>query len=143
MGCIDFSGIHRFEKRSETAIKSNSYSILSSDTSSRFVHGCLRHWWWSRNNVDWETNVAPLLVAVDRHSASVIDEKIYITGGRTNENGRDISTNKVQMYSVETNSWTYRAQMIQGREMHSSVAFKGKLYVAGGFTWKNVSYLGR
>ncbi|XP_077295127.1 spermatocyte protein spe-26-like [Arctopsyche grandis] len=36
------------------------------------------------------------------------------------------------MYSVETNSWTYRAQMIQARVAHSSVAFKGKIYVAGG-----------
>ncbi|XP_077289488.1 kelch-like protein 23 [Arctopsyche grandis] len=87
---------------------------------------------WSSNTGDWEI-IAPLLVAVSNQSASVIADKIYITGGRTNENGKTISTNKVQMYSVETNSWTYRAQMIQGRYNHSSVAFKGKLYVAGGY----------
>ncbi|XP_077299043.1 kelch-like protein 41b [Arctopsyche grandis] len=45
------------------------------------------------------------------------------------------------MYSVETNHWTYRAQMIQGRYSHSSVAFKGKLYVAGGYEYKTDTYL--
>ncbi|XP_077299923.1 kelch-like protein 23 [Arctopsyche grandis] len=95
---------------------------------------------WSSNTGDWEI-IAPLLEAVTWHSASVIADKIYITGGKTKENGKTISTNKVQMYSVETNSWTYRAQMIQGRASHSSVAFKGKLYVAGGLdyqTWTNL-----
>ncbi|XP_077289617.1 ectoderm-neural cortex protein 1-like isoform X2 [Arctopsyche grandis] len=83
---------------------------------------------WSSNTGDWEI-IAPLLVAVKYHSASVIANKIYITGGQTSQWK---SSNKVQMYSVETNSWTYRAQMIQGRHRHSSVAFQGKLYVAGG-----------
>ncbi|XP_077289477.1 kelch-like protein 24a [Arctopsyche grandis] len=95
---------------------------------------------WSSNTGDWEI-IAPLLVAVNYHSASVIADKIYITGGQTSENGKTISTNKVQMYSVETNSWTYRAQMIQGRSYHSSVAFKGKLYVAGGFDSQTSSRL--
>ncbi|XP_077289482.1 kelch-like protein 20 isoform X2 [Arctopsyche grandis] len=92
---------------------------------------------WSSNTGDWEI-IAPLLLAVSQHSASVIADKIYITGGLTSEL---ISSNKVQMYSVETNSWTYRAQMIQGRYNHSSVAFQGKLYVAGGIdsqTWTNL-----
>ncbi|XP_077289614.1 kelch-like protein 23 [Arctopsyche grandis] len=96
---------------------------------------------WSSNTGDWETDVAPLLVAVSLYSASVIADKIYITGGRTNENGKTISTNKVQMYSVETNSWTYRSQMIQGRNGHSSVPFKGKLYVAGGIDRQTSSFL--
>ncbi|XP_077289896.1 kelch-like protein 7 [Arctopsyche grandis] len=92
---------------------------------------------WSSDTGDWEI-IAPLLVAVSNQSASVIVDKICITGGLTS--GR-ISTNKVQMYSVETNSWTYRAQMIQGRYNHSSVAFKGKLYVAGGFDYQTWTYL--
>ncbi|XP_077289810.1 uncharacterized protein LOC143913719 [Arctopsyche grandis] len=92
---------------------------------------------WSSNTGDWEI-IAPMLVAISDHSASVIADKIYITGGFTSER---ISTNKVQMYSVETNSWTYRAQMIQGRHDHSSVAFKGKLYVAGGYDWETSSSL--
>ncbi|XP_077289889.1 kelch-like protein 23 [Arctopsyche grandis] len=92
---------------------------------------------WSSDTGDWEI-IAPLLVAISNQSASVIVDKICITGGLTS--GR-ISTNKVQMYSVETNSWTYRAQMIQGRYNHSSVAFKGKLYVAGGFDYQTWTYL--
>ncbi|XP_077289483.1 kelch-like protein 25 [Arctopsyche grandis] len=92
---------------------------------------------WSSNTGDWEI-IAPLLVAVYGHSASVIADKIYITGGLTSE---WISSNKVQIYSVETNSWTYRAQMIQGRYNHSSVAFKGKFYVAGGYDWETSSRL--
>ncbi|XP_077289618.1 kelch-like protein 24 [Arctopsyche grandis] len=95
---------------------------------------------WSSNTGDWQI-IAPLLIAVSDHSASVIADKIYITGGLTDENGKSISKNKVQMYSVETNSWTYRAQMIQGRYNHSSVAFKGKLYVAGGFDRQTRTYL--
>ncbi|XP_077289476.1 kelch-like protein 25 isoform X2 [Arctopsyche grandis] len=95
---------------------------------------------WSSNTGDWEI-IAPLLMAVSFHSASVIADKIYITGGETSENGKTISSNKVQMYSVETNSWTYRAQMIQGRYNHSSVAFQGKLYVAGGFDRQTSSRL--
>ncbi|XP_077289486.1 kelch-like protein 25 [Arctopsyche grandis] len=87
---------------------------------------------WSSNTGDWEI-IAPLLLAVSQHSASVIADKIYITGGRTSE---FISSNKVQMYSVETNSWTYRAQMIQRRCDYSSVAFQGKLYVAGGIAFQ-------
>ncbi|XP_077289680.1 kelch-like protein 41b [Arctopsyche grandis] len=95
---------------------------------------------WSSNTGDWQI-IAPLLVAVSGHSASVIADKIYITGGIAMENGKWISRNKVQMYSVETNSWTYRAQMIQGRHRHSSVAFKGKLYVACGIILEPYTYL--
>ncbi|XP_077295857.1 kelch-like protein 40 [Arctopsyche grandis] len=86
---------------------------------------------WNSKTGDWEI-IAPLLVAVDWHSASVIDDNIYVTGGFTREYR---TTNKVQMYSVETNSWTYRTQMIQ------SVVFIGKLYVAGGVIWLTLTYL--
>ncbi|XP_077293954.1 kelch-like protein 41 [Arctopsyche grandis] len=87
---------------------------------------------WNSKTGDWEI-IAPLLMDAYLHSSSVIDGKIFVTGGRV----RGSSTNKVQMYSVETNSWTYRAPMIQARQRHSSVAFKGKLYVAGGRGQKN------
>ncbi|XP_077288687.1 kelch-like protein 7 [Arctopsyche grandis] len=95
---------------------------------------------WSSKTGDWQI-IAPLLVGVENHSASVIADKIYITGGRRKENGKHMSTNIVQMYSVETNSWTYRTQMIQARHAHSGVTFKGKLYVAGGIIWETYTYL--
>ncbi|XP_077294824.1 kelch-like protein 25 [Arctopsyche grandis] len=93
---------------------------------------------WNSKTGDWE-NIAPLLLAVYWHSASVIDDKIFVTGGISSENG--IQTNKVQMYSLETNAWTYRAQMIQSRADHSSVAFKEKLFVAGGLKVPLNTYL--
>ncbi|XP_077290877.1 kelch-like protein 25 [Arctopsyche grandis] len=113
----DFYAIGGFEVRN---IEKQTGSILSSVER------------WSSKSGDWEI-ITPLLVGVDSHSASVIADKIYITGGRRYENGKGTPMNIVQMYSVETNSWTYRAHMIQGRYGHSSVAFKGKLYVAGGY----------
>lgn len=73
---------------------------------------------WNSKTGDWEI-IAPLLMAVYRLSASVIDNKIYVTGGRALENGKYITLNKVQMYSTETNSWVYCAHMIQGRSDHS------------------------
>ncbi|XP_077294025.1 ectoderm-neural cortex protein 1-like [Arctopsyche grandis] len=81
---------------------------------------------------DWKI-ITPLLVAVGGHSASVIDDKIFVTGGFSRKNGISKSSNKVQLYSVETNSWTYRAQMIHARQDHSSVTFKGKLFIGGGY----------
>ncbi|XP_077301761.1 kelch-like protein 35 isoform X2 [Arctopsyche grandis] len=95
---------------------------------------------WSRQTGDWEI-ITPLLVAVYWHSVSVIADKIYIAGGITLENGKKLSTNKVQMYSVETNSCTYRAPMIQRRYAHSSVALKGKIYVAGGSDYETGTIL--
>lgn len=110
--------------------------------------------------MDWEY-VAPLLLAVHFHSASAIDEKIYVTGGRRNETSLDL----VQMYSVETNSWTNSSHMIQARYNHSvninhfcltiadntklqnkidnfqSVAFRGKLFVFGGYVEQTNTYL--
>ncbi|XP_077294153.1 kelch-like protein 25 isoform X2 [Arctopsyche grandis] len=95
---------------------------------------------WNSETGDWQI-ITSLLVAVEYHSATVVDEKIYITGGQTYANKKITSLNKVQMYSVETNSWTYRAQMIQERSEHSSVAFRGKLYVAGGTIFQTSTYL--
>ncbi|XP_077293724.1 kelch-like protein 25 isoform X2 [Arctopsyche grandis] len=86
---------------------------------------------WNSKTGDWEI-IAPLLSTVYDHSASVMDGKIFVTGGLTNDYK---STDKVQVYSVETNFWTYRPQMIQ------SVAFKGKLYVAGGRVWQTSTKL--
>ncbi|XP_077294026.1 kelch-like protein 35 [Arctopsyche grandis] len=85
---------------------------------------------WNSKIGNWEI-IAPLLVAVNGHCASVIDGKIFVTGGILN----NILTNKLQIYSVETNSWSYRADMIQGRSFHSNVVIKGKLFIAGGYYW--------
>ncbi|XP_077290749.1 ectoderm-neural cortex protein 1-like [Arctopsyche grandis] len=87
---------------------------------------------WNSNTKNWDSNVAPLLQAVDRHSACVIGDRIYVISGETKKNRKDVSVNRTQVYSVRSNSWSYVAPMKQGRYGHSSIVIKGKLYVAGG-----------
>ncbi|XP_077294957.1 uncharacterized protein LOC143917352 [Arctopsyche grandis] len=67
---------------------------------------------WNSETLIWET-ISPLRVAVDGHSTCVIDDRIYVT--------------------VESDSWTKGTQMNHARNVHSSVVFKGKLFVAGGY----------
>ncbi|XP_077294155.1 uncharacterized protein LOC143916780 [Arctopsyche grandis] len=87
---------------------------------------------WNSKTKNWDTNIASLLVGVSRHSASVANDRIYVTGGCMQEKEGISPINKVQMYSMEFNSWSYCAPMIHGRCDHSSVEFNGKLFVAGG-----------
>ncbi|XP_077288096.1 kelch-like protein 25 [Arctopsyche grandis] len=96
---------------------------------------------WNSKTKNWDTSVAPLLQPVCYHCASVIGKKIYITGGKFIVNIESISTNKVQVYMKESNSWYFAAPMIQGRDNHASVESKGKLYVAGGYFIENKSIL--
>ncbi|XP_077290380.1 kelch-like protein 7 [Arctopsyche grandis] len=96
---------------------------------------------WNSQTKNWETNVAPLLQAVCYHSASVINDKIYVTGGSTKKNGKYKSIADVQMYSVESNSWSYRAPMIKGREQHASIVIKERIFVGGGFFTEENLYL--
>ncbi|XP_077289775.1 ectoderm-neural cortex protein 1-like [Arctopsyche grandis] len=98
---------------------------------------------WNSKTKFWDTNVASLLKAVDFHSAAVINDRIYVTGGRINKDGKYKSINEVQVYSVESNSWSYAAPMVQKREDHSSIEIKGMLYVAGGFFRETDSNLDR
>lgn len=60
-----------------------------------------------------------MLQAVSRHSACVIGDKIYVTGGRKKIDDKDISTDEMQMFSLKSNSWTYRAPMLFARKDHS------------------------
>ncbi|XP_077285471.1 kelch-like protein 38 [Arctopsyche grandis] len=96
---------------------------------------------WNSKTMNWDENVAPLLLAVCYHSASIIDDRIYVTGGRKRENKEETSINSMQVYSVDSNSWSYGTPMIQAREHHSSIAIKGKLYVGGGMMKEAFSFL--
>ncbi|XP_077294204.1 kelch-like protein 25 [Arctopsyche grandis] len=96
---------------------------------------------WNSKTKSWEMDIAPLLTTVCAHSSSIINDRIYVTGGRTEKLGNLISIDKVQMYSIDSNSWSYRASMNQARQEHSSVSFKGKLFVAGGYFRNTKVYL--
>lgn len=48
-----------------------------------------------------------------------LKRRIFVTGGRIDENGNKKTTNEVQMYSVDTNTWSFCAPMIQERGGHS------------------------
>ncbi|XP_077289642.1 kelch-like protein 25 [Arctopsyche grandis] len=79
----------------------------------------------------WNMNVAPMNLAVAGHSSVVIGNTIYVMGGRTNDTN-ERTTNKLQIYSKKTNSWSFCTSMNRRREGHSSVLFYGDIYVAGG-----------
>ncbi|XP_077292624.1 kelch-like protein 23 [Arctopsyche grandis] len=96
---------------------------------------------WNSKTMNWDKNVAPLLIAVYHHSASVIDDRIYVAGGRTIENGNNISINMLQVYSVDSNSWSYSTPMMQAREQHSSTVNNGMVYVGGGYIYQTTTYL--
>ncbi|XP_077287996.1 kelch-like protein 25 [Arctopsyche grandis] len=96
---------------------------------------------WSSRTKSWDTEVAPLLKAVYWHSAAIIGKNIYVTGGNTKTDGGKESIDTVQVYSVESNSWSYGAVMKQKRRKHSSIAIKGKLFVCGGYSQQTTSPL--
>ncbi|XP_077287453.1 kelch-like protein 35 [Arctopsyche grandis] len=89
---------------------------------------------WNSKSNSWDF-IAPLLRAIYSHSSSVIDDKIFVTGGRLHDG---TATNRVQMYSKNSSFWSYCTSMKQSRYDHSSVAINGKLYVAGGMTSENL-----
>ncbi|XP_077289259.1 kelch-like protein 25 [Arctopsyche grandis] len=84
---------------------------------------------WNSERKTWETDVAPLLTATFAHDASVLNNRIYVTGGVA-----PAVSNIVQMYTPETNTWTFRAPMIKTRCDHMNASIKGKLYAVGGST---------
>ncbi|XP_077286676.1 kelch-like protein 23 [Arctopsyche grandis] len=98
---------------------------------------------WNSKTKNWDTSIAQLLKAVHSHSASVIGDKIYVTGGRLWQSDKpQNSINTLQVYSVKSNSWSYGASMIYERESHSSIA----IFVAGGFyyeKYKNIDSVER
>ncbi|XP_077290268.1 kelch-like protein 23 [Arctopsyche grandis] len=96
---------------------------------------------WNSKKRIWETDIAPTLQALLLPCASVINGRIYMTGGYTFIDKQHRSINEVQMYVPETNTWSYRAPMIQERAEHKSVVMNGKLYVVGGYIIQSTTYI--
>ncbi|XP_077297050.1 kelch-like protein 25 [Arctopsyche grandis] len=105
-----------------------------------YVVGGAEHWLkpintiekWNSKRRNWETNVAPMLLAVHSHAVSVVDGRIYVTGGCKLVKDVLEVVDKVQMYSPQTNSWSYVKPMIQKRRVHKSADINGRLFVVGG-----------
>ncbi|XP_077283320.1 kelch-like protein 25 [Arctopsyche grandis] len=83
---------------------------------------------WNSNTQTWSTNIANMPLAVHAHSAAVVNNKIYVTGGST----KGSSVTNVQMYTPESNSWAYCAAMTRKRFCHLSAGINGKVFVVGG-----------
>ncbi|KDQ71564.1 Kelch-like ECH-associated protein 1 [Zootermopsis nevadensis] len=76
----------------------------------------------------------------ERHStsAAVLNDKIYVAGGRDGKNKKYL--NSVEVYDPDTNRWTFVAPMHYRRTVHSCVAFHGCLYVLGGCNDKSCRF---
>lgn len=75
------------------------------------------------------TPIANMSVGLAFPTADVIDNKIYICGGFLSDPG---TTNLVQEYDPENDSWTLKEELPHGIGHHVSGVIDGKLYLAGG-----------
>ncbi len=75
------------------------------------------------------------------HRASLIDGKIYVTGGFNAASGHKFF-GSVEVYDIANNSWLTRSRMNTARHDHAAGAINGKLYVTGGLTDKQPDILG-
>lgn len=68
-------------------------------------------------------------------TATEVDGKIYVIGGRTlDASGSGGPVNVNEMYDPATNSWTTKAPIPQPIRGHAAGAYNGKVYVFGGNT---------
>ena len=76
---------------------------------------------------------APMPSARRDHRASLVGDKIYISGGM-NAIGLHIFFSSIEVYDISEDSWLTRSQMKFPRHDHAAGAIGGKLYTAGGLT---------
>ena len=81
--------------------------------------------------IDSLTAGAPSLVARGEAVSTVIDGKLYVTGGIAN--GGFTQFNALEIYDPGTNSWSTGAPIPIGCEGQAGEAIEGKFYVVGGF----------
>jgi len=79
-------------------------------------------------------------IALQGHTSTVIDTKIYVIGGsRQSLSGVDTSTSTLQIYDTETGKWSNGQPLIFPSSYGAAVATVGdmaptKIYYAGGFS---------
>ena len=67
-----------------------------------------------------------------RHTASVINGKIYVIGGGFQGNGPYIYLSTVEIYDPETDRWTREPDMPIGKSGHEAEVINGEIYIFGG-----------
>lgn len=64
------------------------------------------------------------------HTSTVVDGKIYVIGGRSEDYPAPIE-NTVEMYDPETDTWIFVESMPSVRALHTAETVEGKIYVLG------------
>ena len=84
-----------------------------------------------------------MLTARYGFTTAVVNGKIYIIGGRVYDKklGKEVTTGLVEVYDPLTNRWEKRAEMPTERGETDAVVVDGKVYVIGGYNWRNVPTL--
>ena len=80
---------------------------------------------------EWEEEaVSPMPTARENSRMAVLDDKLYVAGGESEDNGT--TSNLVERYDLATKSWEAVAPMAAARYFHATAVLDGKLYAVGG-----------
>ena len=78
----------------------------------------------------WTTK-ASMLKPRFYHETEIVDNKMYVMGGRSEDAPGPID-NTIEMYDPITDTWTFKTSMQGARAAFSSEVIDGKIYVLGG-----------
>jgi len=81
-------------------------------------------------DVTWEASESILPIPRFAHAASVLNSKIYVSGGAPA--AESAALKDIQVYNPVTGSWEASIQMPVERAAHGSCVLEGKLYLVGG-----------
>lgn len=81
------------------------------------------------NTKNWENTLTEMTTARRNLSSIAYNNKIFVFGGIE---GRTIS-DKVEVYDIETDTWTSLPGMPVPRHSHESVLYKDRIYILGGY----------
>ncbi len=76
---------------------------------------------------------SPMPSARRDHRATLVGDKIYISGGM-NAINQHVFFSSVEVYDISDDKWITRSQMKFPRHDHAAGAIDGKLFIAGGLT---------
>jgi N-acetylneuraminic acid mutarotase len=86
-------------------------------------------WAYDPANDTWDTALAPMPTAREHLAAVVVDERLYVVGGRWGGVG-NVST--LEVYDPATGAWQQLRDMPSARGGLTAGALDGRIYVGGG-----------